>query len=103
MPHEDLYDEMLREEEAAAKLYQVKRSGVLPTPKQVDTAKARANYEKDFKPLIERVKRVKEGKPITKNPLYNAWLKITRQDKLPTPDVLEPTQEFRPIPPKENP
>jgi hypothetical protein len=93
--NEDLYDEMRQEEasvdELASHALKMKRGAPPPpSPPEVNKSEARMKYERDFKPLIERIKRVQAGKPITNNPIKNAWLKITGQDKLPEVEVVDP-------------
>lgn len=96
MPSEEnLYEEMREEEhsfdELASHALKMKRGAAQPPPPpEVNKSEARMKYERDFKPLIERIKRAQAGLPITKNPLKNAWLKITGQDKVPNPEVVDP-------------
>lgn len=88
--HENLYEEMRREDEAAAQLYKIEAKTAKPI--EVNVSEARRKYDKDIAPVIARIKRAQAGKPITKNPLYNLYLKVTGQDKVPTPEVMDPRQ-----------
>lgn len=56
-------------------------------------------FEEDIAPVIERRRRVAAGLPISSNPFWNAWLKLTGQDKIPVVDVVEPDAQFRTVGP----
>lgn len=92
--NEDLYQQMLEEEaeynEQASRNLKVARGGQPPPQREVNHAVARERYNRDVRPVIERIKRAEAGKPITRNPVYNAWLKLTGQDKVPMPEVVDP-------------
>jgi hypothetical protein len=96
--HEDLYEDMERKEEADARLLKFERPFV--PRRDVNASDARERYLRDFAPVIARQKRALAGQPITRNPLVNLYLKLTGKDKVPTPEVVKPTKDFMPIPPK---
>lgn len=52
-------------------------------------------YKEDIKPVLERRRRVEAGLPISNNPIYNLYLKVTGQDKLPEVDLVQPDEQFQ--------
>ena len=56
-------------------------------------------FEEDIAPVIERRRRVEAGLPISSNPFWNAWLKLTGQDKIPVVEVVEPDAQFQTVGP----
>lgn len=88
--NEDLLRELEEEEAAAARIYKT-QAKILPR-REPNADLARQRYMKDFAPVIARIRRAQAGQPITNNPIKNAWLKFTGQDKLPNPEVFDPVQ-----------
>lgn len=59
---------------------------------KVDVEKAIRRHKKDWAPVIERRRRVAAGLPISKNPIFNLFLKVTGQDKIPEVKQFEPSK-----------
>ncbi len=99
--NEDLYQEMARKDDDDAVKF-----GVLPKPtpprKLPNESAARDRYEKEIAPVIARVKRAQAGLPITNSWWKNLQLRVTGKDKVPTPEVIEPSKEFQIIKPIPN-
>lgn len=92
--NEDLYRQMEQEEEELQYRYRVPRKDAIPPKrKEVDVQAAMARHARDFQPVIDTIKRAQAGLPLTNNPFKNFFLKLTGRDKVPTPEVVEPTME----------
>lgn len=52
-------------------------------------------FKEDIAPVIERRRRVEAGLPISGNPIYNLFLKLTGQDKLPVVEKFDPDKDFQ--------
>lgn len=95
---EDLYRELAEQEEEDDMRYHQARGGKEMKkiiPKQPDPVAAQKRYDEEIKPVLEARRRVQEGLPPTDNPLRNAWLKITGQDKIverPGFQIVEPSK-----------
>ena len=97
---EDLYQEIQEQEDRDDALFHQNISGKIigkVTRPEIDKEKALYRHKKDWKPVIERRRRVAAGLPITKNPLYNLYLKVTGQDKIPDVEKIEPSKGMRTV------
>lgn len=107
MNDEDLYEEIRQQEQqddqlyrqslAARELEKVKR-------KEVNTDEALFRFQREIAPVLETRKRIEGGRPITESPVKNAWLWLTRRNRIierPGFEVIEPTRGMEMIPPKE--
>ena len=94
--NEDLYREMAEQEEEEDQRYkqllaqsQIRRV----QPNDPDYRKAQERYEREIRPVLETRARIIDGKPATGNPVRNAWLRITGQDKIVPPEkIVEPSK-----------
>ena len=92
-------DQLYRQSLAARELEKVKR-------KEVDTDEALFRFRRDIAPVLETRKRIQAGRPITDSPVRNAWLWLTRRNRIierPGFEIIEPTRGMEMIPPKEKP
>lgn len=101
MPNnEDLLREIEEQERRDDSRYQ-QSAGMRELSKLKPIARRRADnrtpmqrFEQDIKPVLERRKRVEAGLPISSNPFYNAYLRLTGQDKLPVVELVEPDKQY---------
>lgn len=98
--HEDLYREMVEQEEEADRRNQQalamrELAKKQPRPPRRDAAEER--YREKILPVLETRRRIAAGLPPTTNPLVNLYLKITGRDRiseLPKEEIKDPAKSF---------
>ena len=85
--NEDLYREM--EERGRWKVSPMKQEK--PVRREVDVMAAMGNFNRDIRPVIENIKKIQAGVPLSRNPLKNLYLKLTGKSELVIPEAVEPT------------
>jgi hypothetical protein len=97
---EDLLREIQEQEEHDDAAYDqtlARRFTAKVDRKPIDVEAALTRHAKKWKPIIERRRRAEAGLPITKNPLFNLYLRLTGQDKIPVVESVEPTKGVVPV------
>jgi len=83
--NEDLYREIEEEETADDIRFNQRRAKdaiKAVKRKEPNAAIALQRYEREIKPVLEARKRIEDGLPPTDNPIRNAWLRLTGQDRI---------------------
>lgn len=98
--NEDLWRELQEQEQAddhrykqAQAMREIEKRKPIAT--RMDGRSPEQRFKEDWSKRLEARRRVLKGLPPTKNPLYNAWLRLTGQDKLPQVDVVEPDKGLK--------
>ena len=97
MSSEDLYREMLEREDEDDRRFKQRRAALDSHPVTVRRPNeliSIARYNREIAPVIEARARISAGLPATRNPLTNAWLKLTGRDKLKPADPVDPSKGF---------
>jgi hypothetical protein len=92
MNNEDLYrqmEEQEREDDLRYRQSLAPRQTGRAAKKEPDVMKALARFNRDFKPVFAARRRVRMGLGPTGNAIKDAWLKLTRKDKLPDESEIE--------------
>ena len=97
MSSEDLYREMLDREDEDDRRFKQRRAALDSHPVTVRRPNELISidrYNREIAPVIEARARISAGLPATRNPITNAWLKLTGRDRLKDAEAVDPSKGF---------